>query len=372
MECRYHADREPDGIVEREAEEGEDAESPRIAVHQRQSGEGDEWERERAWQPTANITERIDRAVKRREKLGLPSDETNGYRLVNAEGDDLPGLIVDRLGDGLSLQLGTIGLKRRESAVLGALERLAPKAIVDRTAERSARSEGFEPGSGVVRGDPAYSTFVFRERGVSFRIPLELGQKTGFYFDQRPLRARVEKLSAGREVLDAFCYVGAIALAAARGGARSVEAVDNSALAIEVGAECAAENGLSEHVHFERGDAHDALSHVGRKGGVDLVICDPPKLAPSRQARGRALEAMRRLAGAGARATKPGGLLVICSCSAAIGFSELGRALALGARDVGARATVLERYTQGPDHPVPAAFPEGLYLTSLVAEIDVA
>jgi 23S rRNA (cytosine1962-C5)-methyltransferase len=81
---------------------------------------------------------------------------------------------------------------------------------------------------------------------------------------------------------------------------------------------------------------------------------------------------MRRLAGAGARATKPGGLLVICSCSAAIGFSELGRALALGARDVGARATVLERYTQGPDHPVPAAFPEGLYLTSLVAEIDVA
>jgi len=171
-------------------------------------------------------------------------------------------------------------------------------------------------------------------------------------------------------VLDAFSYVGAIALAAARGGATSVEAVDNSALAIEVGAECAALNGLAERVRFERGDAHEILGHTGRKGGLDLVICDPPKLAPSRAARGRALDAMRRLAGAGVRATTPGGLFVLCSCSAAIGFAELTRALALGARDVGARATVLERYTQGADHPVPAAFPEGLYLTSLIAQIE--
>jgi 23S rRNA (cytosine1962-C5)-methyltransferase len=168
-----------------------------------------------------------------------------------------------------------------------------------------------------------------------------------------------------------FCYVGAIALAAARGGATSVEAVDNSALAVEVGAECAAENGLAEKVRFQRGEAQEALAHAGRHGGVDLVICDPPKLAPSRQARGRALDAMRRLAGAGARATKPGGLFVLCSCSAAIGHPELARALALGARDVGARATVLERFSQGPDHPVPAAFPEGLYLSSVIAQIDV-
>jgi 23S rRNA (cytosine1962-C5)-methyltransferase len=318
------------------------------------------------------ILERIERAVARRRSLGLPSESTDAYRLVNAEGDDLPGLIVDRLGDAFSVQLGTIGIKRREDAVFEALDRLKPRAIVDRTPERAAKAEGFEPRSGVVRGDGSLDVFTFRERGLKFRIPLELGQKTGFYFDQRPLRARIEELARGRTVLDAFSYVGAIALAAARGGAMSVEAVDNSALAIEVGAECAAENGLAEHVRFERGDAHEALAHVGRKGGVDLVICDPPKLAPSRQARARALDAMRRLAGAGARATKPGGLFVICSCSASIGLPELGRSLALGARDVGARATVLERFTQGPDHPVLAAFPEGLYLTSLVAEIDVA
>jgi len=318
------------------------------------------------------IADRIEHAVRRRRMLGLPDERTDAYRLVNAEGDDLPGLIVDRLGDAFSFQLGTIGLKRRENAVLAALERLGARAIVDRTSERTAKSEGFTPASGVVRGDASLGAFVFRERGLAFRIPLELGQKTGFYLDQRPLRARVEELSRGRSVLDTFSYVGAIALAAARGGATAVEAVDNSALAVEVGAECAAENGLADKVRFERGDANDALAHAGRKGGMDLVICDPPKLAPSRKARGRALDAMRRLAGSGARATKPGGLFILCSCSASIGLSELGRALALGARDVGARATVLERFTQGADHPVSAAFPEGLYLTSLIAEIDVA
>jgi 23S rRNA (cytosine1962-C5)-methyltransferase len=99
------------------------------------------------------------------------------------------------------------------------------------------------------------------------------------------------------------------------------------------------------------------------------VICDPPKLAPSRAAKMRALENMRKLAMSGCRATKPGGLLVVCSCSAAIGINELTRAVALGARDIGAHALVLERFFQGPDHPVPAAFPEGLYLCSLIVEV---
>jgi 23S rRNA (cytosine1962-C5)-methyltransferase len=319
----------------------------------------------------ALIVERIERAVARRAAFGLPGPDTNGYRVVHAEGDDLPGVIVDRLGDVYSLQLSTIGVKRREAAVLEALSRLGPRAIVDRTPERAARSEGFEHRSGVIHGDQGVTAFELRERGLSFRIPLELGQKTGFYFDQRPLRARIEELARGRSVLDTFCYVGAIALAAARGGASSVEAIDNSALAVEVGAECAAANGLANKIRFERGEAQEALAHAGRQGGLDLVICDPPKLAPSRQARARALDAMRRLAGAGARATKPGGLFVLCSCSAAIGQPELARALALGARDIGARATVLERFSQGPDHPVPASFPEGLYLSSLIAQIDV-
>jgi 23S rRNA (cytosine1962-C5)-methyltransferase len=313
---------------------------------------------------------RIAEAVRRRRAFDLPNGETTAVRLVHAEGDDLPGLIVDRLGDTLAVQLGTIGAKRREGAIIDALETLGARAIVDRTSERTAKTENFTAAAGVVRGE-AVSAFEFKERGLSFRIPLELGQKTGFYVDQRPLRARIEALAKGRRVLDAFSYVGAVALSAARGGAEAVEAVDTSALALEVGAECAALNGLSDAVRFERIDAHEALGHAGRKGGLDLVVCDPPKLAPGRAARGRALDAMRRLAAEGVRATRPGGLFVLCSCSAAIGHPELSRALALGARDVGARATVLERLSQGPDHPVPAAFPEGLYLASVIAEVQV-
>lgn len=320
----------------------------------------------------ALLGERISAAVARRQRFGLPSAETTGFRLVHAEGDDLPGLVVDCLGDVLAVQFGTLGLKLRQDAVFDALQTaLAPRAIVDRSSTRTAASEGFAVSTGVVRGDSVLSRFEFQERGLSFGIPLELGQKTGFYFDQRALRARVETLAPNRRVLDAYCYTGSIALSAARGGALHVEAIDTSPLALEVAAECAAQNGLSGKIRFECGDAREALNHAGRKGGYDLVICDPPKLAATRAKKPRALELMRKLARAGVQATRPGGLLVLCSCSAALGLSDLTRALALGARDVGARATVLERLFQGPDHPVPAAFPEGLYLSTVLVEVEV-
>jgi 23S rRNA (cytosine1962-C5)-methyltransferase len=313
---------------------------------------------------------RLEAAVRRRRQLGLPSAATNAVRLVHAEGDELPGLVVDQLGDVLSVQFGTLGMKRREAVLLDALEEiLHPRAIVDRTSERAAKAEGFSAGRGVVRGDEALSHFEFSERGLKFQIPLELGQKTGFYVDQRDLRARVEDLSWSRRVLDTYAFVGTFALGAARAGAKEVEAVDASSLALTVAADAAERNGLGGKIRFECEDSVQALERAGRQGGFDLVICDPPKLAPTRAARARALGLMRKLSGQAARATTPGGLLVICSCSAAIGLPELTRALSLGAADMGLRAIVLERFFQGADHPVPAAFPEGLYLTSLIAEI---
>jgi 23S rRNA (cytosine1962-C5)-methyltransferase len=321
----------------------------------------------------ALLAERIQRAVLRRAALELPSPDTDAYRLVHAEGDDLPGLVVDRYGPVLALQFSTIGIKRREGLILDALSHaLSPRAIVDRTSPRMAQAEGFTPATGVVRGDAEVSQLEFSENGLRYRIPLELGQKTGFYLDQRPLRARIEKLARGRRVLDAFSYVGGLALSAARGGASEVTAIDTSALALETAAGCAELNGLSDKVRFERADAHEVLAHAGRKGGYDLVVCDPPKLAPTRAAKKRAMDSMRRLAAAGCRATTPGGMLVLSSCSAAIGLEDLTRAAALGARDVSARTTVLERLFQGPDHPVPAAFPEGLYLSTVVLEVSPA
>jgi 23S rRNA (cytosine1962-C5)-methyltransferase len=318
---------------------------------------------------------RIERAAQHRRDLGLPSHasghETTAYRLIHAEGDGLPGLVVDVLGDVACVQLNTIGIKRREGIIIDAItEAIAPRAIVDRTSPQLARLEGFEPAAGVVRGDATIERFSFLERGLRYEVPLAMGQKTGFYLDQRTLRARIEQLSHGRRVLDAFSFVGTFSMAAARGGATEVVAVDESALAIEVGAECARANGLHERIRFERSDARKALGRASQEGGFDLVICDPPKLSPTRGAKDGALGAYRALAAAGCRATRPGGIFVLCSCSSAVGLDELTRALAVGARESRMHAVVFDRHFQGADHPVSAAFPEGLYLKSVIARLE--
>src|SRR5690606_34340829 len=129
-------------------------------------------------------------------------------------------------------------------------------------------------------------------------------------------------------------------------------------------------NEASRSMRIEQGDARHALAEAAAAGGYDLVICDPPKFMPRRSAYQKAERAMQTLTRAAARATRPGGLLVVCSCSAGLGLPELGRALAIGSRQAGRQATVMERIYQDIDHPVPAAFPEGLYLSSIVAQID--
>lgn len=319
---------------------------------------------------------RIERAVAARALLGLGTgEETTGYRLIHAEGDQLPGLIVDRFGDVLAVQFLTFGMKDREAMVLEALGQvMKPRAIVDRTPSSSAKAEHFVPASGVVRGAGDVHRFEFKERGLSWSIPFELGQKTGFYFDQRDLRGRIEVLARRastdadpKRVLDAYSYVGAFGLAAARAGA-DVTCVDESALAIEIGAENARANGLADRIRFQRGDARRAMQEA--HGTYDLTIVDPPRLAPTRSAREQALVMYSKLAELGCRATKPGGLVVLCSCSAAVDLFALTRALATGAVRANVSALVVERAFQGADHPVPAAFGEGLYLKALVARIE--
>jgi 23S rRNA (cytosine1962-C5)-methyltransferase len=317
----------------------------------------------------AFFRDRVQRAASWRKTMGYPSDETTGFRLIHAEGDGLPGLIVDRFDDVLVMQLLTFGMKAREGLILEALESLKPRAILDRTPQATAKTEGFEAGHGVVRGEDV-KELAMKERGLAYRLPMDLGQKTGFYFDQRALRARVEMLARGRRVLDAYSYVGAFGMAAARGGASAVTSVDESAVALEVAAECARANGLIERMTFLKQDARKALQEAGQQGGYDLCIVDPPRLAPTRSARDGALVAYSKLAEVGCRATKPGGILVVCSCSAAVDLSALTRALAIGAQHANVQATVVERHFQGADHPVNAAFGEGLYLKALIARIE--
>lgn len=315
---------------------------------------------------------RLRRARDLRRELGLPNDKTNGYRLVHAEGDRLSGLTIDVFDDVAVIQLTTIGMKRRERMVVDALcDTLKLKAVIDRTPPTFARAEGFEPGAGVVWGDSKVSALTFRERGMEYEIPLTLGQKTGFYFDQRPMRARVEQLARGRRVLDTFSFVGSFAMAAARGGATQVHAVDESALALEVGARCAQANGLTDRITWERAPAREALARAGGKAAYDLVIVDPPNLAPSQKVVQKGLSAYQRLSTVACRATRPGGMLIVSCCSGAINLNQMTRAIALGARDVGMTLIVVDRMFQGGDHPVPGSFGDGLYLKSVIAIVDV-
>jgi 23S rRNA (cytosine1962-C5)-methyltransferase len=327
------------------------------------------------------LVTRLEAACARRRALGLPDAtpgrETDGFRLLHAEGDGVPGLVVDVFGVDAAgrggtavVQLGTAGLRRRARHVIEAIERVvAPSAIIDRTTASTAQSEGFTLDDELAAAAPV-SALRFKERGLVFEIPGDVGQKTGFYFDQRPLRAHVEALASGRRVLDTYCYVGGISLSAARGGAATVQGIDDSLRAIEVAAACARANGLAERTSFLRGDVRKELPRLASEGVLfDLVVLDPPKLAPTRGDRDAAMKYQTKLVESAAAVVSPSGLLAISSCSAALGPAELARSLAIGARRVGRSATVLDRLGQGGDHPVPAAFPEGVYLATLIAEL---
>lgn len=321
------------------------------------------------------IEAKLRAALGRRRALGLPDGATDGFRVVHAEGDGVSGLVVDRFGgeaDGtggtLAVQVGTAGLRRRAAAVRAAIEAvLCPTAVLDRTAATAAKAEGFDlAGSPFEKG--TVDVLRFRERGLTYALPTDLGQKTGYYFDQRGLRDRVEALAHGRRVLDAYCYVGSAGLAAARGGASSVLCLDDSLRAIEVGAQVARENGLA--LRFERADVRKHLPTLAAAGErFDLVVLDPPKLAPTRGDRDAALKYTQRLIESACDVLSPGGLLVVSSCSQALRMGDLVRALAIGARRKDRLATVLERLGQGADHPVPAAFDEGVYLSTAIAEL---
>ncbi len=317
----------------------------------------------------AFLQARLTRALELRKSFGLPSAETNAFRWLFGEGDQLPGLIVDVFGETAVVQFGTVGMAARRELVLQALQAALPiRTIIEQSSAFAAKAEGFLAKRGVLVGPKEGASLRFTERGFEYEIPGELAQKTGFYLDQRPLRDRVEALAKGRRVLDLFSYVGSIGLAAKRGGADRVLSVDSSEPALEVLRQHSDRHALP--IETLCGDAHELVRQMRGKERFDLVICDPPKLAPHRSARVPAEKLMRRLVRDCSELVTPNGLLILSSCSAALDLFSLTRSLALGARDAGRTATVVERVFQGADHPVPAAFPEGLYLSSVIARLD--
>jgi len=290
------------------------------------------------------------------------------YRLVFGESDLLPGLVVDRYGDICVVQIGTAGMEAIKDLILDALERVVkPAGILWKNDSPSRILEGLpsyvETASGKVPGEVEVP-----EGGVRFRVPLAVGQKTGWFFDQRENRAAVARLARGARVLDVFSYAGSFGLQAARAGAAEVLCVDSSAAALEVAETSAGANGLS--VATRKGDAFDELATLAAgKQRFDVVVVDPPAFIKRKKDHAKGLAAYRKLNQQAMQLVARDGFLVTCSCSYHLGAAELTDAVQRSARHLDRLAQVIEFRGQAADHPVHPAIAETRYLKAMICRI---
>jgi 23S rRNA (cytosine1962-C5)-methyltransferase len=294
---------------------------------------------------------------------------SNALRLVHAESDGLPGLIVDRYADVLVAQFLSAGAELWRDAILDALAaETGCEAIYERSDAEVRALEGLPPRAGFARGNREAKRCPILEHGLHFRVDVEAGQKTGFFLDQRENRQRVRALAAGREVLDAFCYTGGFSIAALAGGAQKVTAVESSVEALQIAKENLAANSLdASRISFEQADVFAFQRQLRDRGqSFDLVILDPPKFAPTAAQANNAARAYKDINLLALKLLRPGGLLATFSCSGGVPAELFQSIVAGAASDAGVGAQIIERFGAAPDHPVALQFPEGEYLKGLL------
>ena len=311
---------------------------------------------------------RLEQSIARRRSL-LQDDATTACRLVYAESDLLPGLVVDRYGDYLVLQALTLGIERNKAEIVGILAQLVhPAGIYERSDVDVRAKEGLAPSAGLLWGREPPRPVRIRENGHSFQVDIQGGQKTGFYLDQRSNRARLASYAHGRTVLNAFAYTGGFAVYAACAGAGSVTNVDSSAEAlalarVNVSANCSE----ARDDEYVLGDVFNVLRQYRAKGRFfDLIVLDPPKFASSQVQVQAACRGYKDINWLALQLLPPGGTLFTMSCSGLVS-PDLFQKVVFGASvDARRQVQVLERLSQSPDHPLLLSFPEGEYLKGLV------
>ncbi|SNS23064.1 SAM-dependent methyltransferase [[Luteovulum] sphaeroides subsp. megalophilum] len=313
------------------------------------------------------FAERLTRALALRERLF----DQPFYRLVHAEADGLPGVVIDRFGEAAVIQPNAAWAETHLSELEAALVRVTGVTTVVKNGTGRARGlEGLAEETVVLRGGLSAPVPVSMN-GATYMADLTGGQKTGLFYDQRPNHAFAARLGRGGSVLDVFTHVGGFALAALAGGAERALAVDASgpALALaEAGAKLA---GLGDRFETRQADAFQALEALGAEGArFDLVICDPPAFAPAKPALEAGLRAYERLARLAAPLVAPGGYLVLCSCSHAADLSAFRNASARGIGRGGRRGQLIHTGFAGPDHPILPQLAESGYLKSLFFRLD--
>jgi len=312
---------------------------------------------------------RLERASDGRAQLAA-DPATNAYRLVYAEADGLPGLIVDRYGPWLVTQCLTAGMaKRREETAALLTELLAPGGIYARDDADVRLKEGLPLDTRLLQGEEPPDRLEVVEHGHRFLVDVKHGHKTGFYLDQRENRRRVAAYCSGREVLNAFSYTGAFGVYAARAGASSVTNVDTSAEALTLAVENLALNSCAPQ-EMVTGDVFQVLRRYRRDGRTfDLIVLDPPKFATSQAEVMDAARGYKDVNLSAMRLLRPGGILVTFSCSGLVS-ADLFQKIVFGASvDAGRDVQIVDRLAQGSDHPVLLTFPESAYLKGFVCRV---
>jgi len=315
--------------------------------------------------------EKLLKAYNLRKALGLVNnDETNVFRLVHAEGDELPGLIIDIYNQTAVMQIHTVGMYLIRELLAKLLKEIMGDRLVA-VYDKSSKSVPFKANINAVDSYLIGNTgsTVVCENGMLFKVDWEEGQKTGFFIDQRENRYLLQKYAAGRDVLNMFCYTGGFSFFAMKGGARLVHSVDSSAKAIDLTRENVELNFPSDPRHEAfASDAFEYLKDI--KDKYDLIILDPPAFAKHRGAINQALQAYKRINAKAFEQIRPGGILFTFSCSQVVDRERFREAVFSAAAISGRSVRILHQLTQPADHPIGIYHPEGEYLKGLVLYVE--
>jgi len=327
---------------------------------------------------TRRREEAVDAALIRRRIAGAVAYRRRFYeagdtcRLIFSEGDWLPGLVVDRYGTWLAVQLGTLGMDRMREAVVAALQdAVHPRGIYERSDLPSRVHEGLSPVTGLLAGEVPDEITVTVD-GVQLVVSLKEGQKTGLFLDHRDTRRVVRAHAAGRRVLDVFCNAGSFALHALAGGAREAVGIESAPEALAAARRNAAINGRADSLRLIEGNAFDRLRELEKAGErFDLVVLDPPAFTKNAQSVAAARRGYKEINLRALRLATPGGMVMTASCSYHLGPEEFLDVLREAAADAGRPVTLVALGGQSPDHPIHLGVPETRYLkTALLAVRD--
>ncbi|KYO67820.1 class I SAM-dependent rRNA methyltransferase [Thermovenabulum gondwanense] len=309
---------------------------------------------------------RIIKALNYRKQLNYGES----YRLIYAEADFLPALIVDKFNNTLVIQTLSLGMEKYKNIIVDILvELLSPKCIYERNDAPVRELEGLELKKGVLYGELP-EKIIIEENDIQYYVDVVEGQKTGFFFDQRENRKAIEPFVKGREILECFCYTGSFALNAAKYGANNILAYDYSDDAISLARENAKLNGMQDIIKFEVGNAFDILrKFYNDKKKFDVVILDPPAFVKNKKALEGALRGYKEINLRGMKLLKPGGFLITSSCSHHVNDELFFNILMSAAYDAKVTVRIIEKRSQAKDHPVLAASEETSYLKFYILEI---